>query len=215
MVREAEGRIRLEFPLGHRIYQPRGWASHVRFSPKGDLLAFEDHVQTGDDGRVVVIDREGNVKATSGFFITVQGVSWSRDGKEVWFTASREGAARAIFAMDLSGKERLVLRVPGTLTVQDITRAGRVLLTIDNAQFGILGLRAGETNERNLSWFDWSLTSDLSPDGKNLLFFESGEGVGSNYSIFMRGNGWVSRGAPGKRRIPCPFARRQMGGRDR
>jgi dipeptidyl aminopeptidase/acylaminoacyl peptidase len=79
------------------------------------------------------------------------------------------------------------LRVPGTLTVQDITRAGRVLLTIDNAQFGILGLRAGETNERNLSWFDWSLTSDVSPDGKNLLFFESGEGVGSNYSIFMRG----------------------------
>ena len=187
VIREAEGRNRLEFPLGHTIYQPRGWASHVRFSPKGDLLAFADHVETGDDGRVVVIDREGNVKATSGFFITVQGVSWSRDGKEVWFTASREGAARAIFAMDLSGKERVVLRVPGTLTVQDITRAGRVLLTIDNAQFGILGLRAGETNERNLSWFDWSLTSDVSPDGKNLLFFESGEGVGSNYSIFMRG----------------------------
>jgi Tol biopolymer transport system component len=159
----------------------------VRFSPKGDLLAFADHVETGDDGRVVVIDREGNVKASSGFFITVQGVSWSRDGKEVWFTASREGAARAIFAMDLSGKERVVLRVPGTLTVQDITRAGRVLLTIDNAQFGILGLRAGETNERNLSWFDWSLPSDVSPDGKDLLFFESGEGVGSNYSIFMRG----------------------------
>jgi eukaryotic-like serine/threonine-protein kinase len=186
-IRFAGGRDRLEFPLGRTIYQPQGWASHVRFSPGGDLLAFEDHVQTGDDGRVVVIDREGKVKATSGFFTTTQGLAWSRDGKEVWFTASHEGAARAIYAMDLSGKDRIVLRVPGTLTLQDITRDGRVLLTVDNAQFGMLGLRSGDTNERNLSWFDWSLTADVSPDGKNLLFFESGEGVGSNYSVFMRG----------------------------
>jgi Tol biopolymer transport system component len=89
--------------------------------------------------------------------------------------------------MNLSGKERLVLRVPGALTLQDITRGGRVLLTVDNAQFGMLGSRSGETNERNLSWFDWSLTADVSPDGKNLLFFESGEGVGANYAIFLRG----------------------------
>jgi eukaryotic-like serine/threonine-protein kinase len=185
-VRFVEGRFRLEFPLGRILYQPRGWVSHVRFSPKGDLLAFEDHVQTGDDGRVVVIDREGNVKATSRFFTTAQGLAWSRDGKEVWFTASPEGAARAVYALDLFGKERLLLRVPGTLTLQDVTRDGRVLLTVDNAQFGILAQRAGETNERNLSWFDWSSTADLSPDGNNLLFFESGEGVGANYSVFMR-----------------------------
>jgi Tol biopolymer transport system component len=186
-VRLVEGRFRVEFPLGHNIYQPRGWASHVRFSPKGDLIAFQDHVQTGDDGRVVIIDREGKVKATSGFFTTSQGLAWSRDGKEVWFTASHEGSARAIYALNLSGKDRLVLRVPGTLSLQDIARDGRVLLTVDNAQFGTLGLSAGETNERNLSWFDWSIAADLSPDGKSLVFFESGEGVGSNYSIFMRG----------------------------
>jgi eukaryotic-like serine/threonine-protein kinase len=159
----------------------------LRFSPKGDLLAFQDHVQTGDDGRVVIIDRQGKVKATSSFFTTTQGLAWSRDGKEVWFTASHEGAARGVYALDLSGKERLILRVPGTLTLQDVTRDGRVLLTVDNAQFGILGLGAGDTIERNLSWFDWSLVADVSPDGKTLLFFESGEGVGSNYSVFIRG----------------------------
>jgi len=186
-VRLAGGRFQVEFPLGHSLYQPRGWASHVRFSPKGDLLAFQDHVQTGDDGRVVVIDRKGKVKATSSFFVTTQGLAWSRDGKEVWYTGSHEGAARAIYAMDLSAKERLVLRVPATLTLQDITRDGRALLTVDNAQFGMLGLSAGDTAERNLSWFDWSLAADVSSDGKTLLFFESGEGVGSNYSIFIRG----------------------------
>ncbi len=181
------GDVRLEFPLGHVIYQPQGWISHVRFSPRGDLIAFADHVQTGDDGRVVITDRQGNIKKTSSFFITVQGLAWSRDGKEVWFTASREGAARAIYALDLSGKERVILRVPGTLTLQDITREGRVLLTIDNAQFGIMGSRPGEQGERNLSWLDWSIASDLTADGKNLLFFESGEGVGPNYSSFIRG----------------------------
>ncbi len=177
----------LEFPIGKLIYRPRGWVSHLRFSPKGDMLAIADHVPTGDDGRVVVIDRDGNRKASSSFYVTVQGLAWTPNGKEVWFTASKEGASRALYAMDLSGRERLVVRVPGVLTLQDIARNGRVLLTVETNQFGILGLREGEKNERDLSWFDWSLTGDVSPDGKSLTFFESGEGVGSNYSVFMRG----------------------------
>jgi len=177
----------LEFPVGRVVYQPRGWVSHARFSPRGDLIAIEDHVPNGDDGRVVVLDRNGIIKTASSFFITVQGLAWSPDGKEVWFTASKEGSSRALYAMNLSGKERLVLRVPGVLTVQDITRNGRALLTVESDHFGILGFHDGDKNERDLSWFDWSLIGDVSPDGKNLIFFESGEGVGSNYSVFMRG----------------------------
>jgi Tol biopolymer transport system component len=140
-----------------------------------------------NDGRIVITDRQGNHKVASSFFTTAEGLAWSRDGKEIWFTAAREGAARAIYAMDLAGKERLVLRVPGTLTLQDITPDGRVLLTVDNDQIGVLGARSGETSERDLCWFDWSLTADASRDGKNLVFFESGEGVGANYSTFIRG----------------------------
>jgi eukaryotic-like serine/threonine-protein kinase len=177
----------LQFPIGKVIYQPRGWLSHVRFSPHGDLIAIADHIPNGDDGRVVVLDRNGDVKLASSFFITVQGVAWSPDQKEVWFTASKEGSSRALYAMTLSGKERLVLRVPGVLTVQDITKNGRALMTVESDHFGILGFHDGDKNERDLSWFDWSLLSDVSPDGKNLIFFESGEGVGSNYSVFMRG----------------------------
>jgi serine/threonine protein kinase len=179
--------IDLEFPVGKTIYHPRGWISHPRFSPRGDLIAVADHVPNGDDGRVVVVDRNGNIKVASSFFITVQGLAWSPDGKEVWFTASKEGSSRALWAMTLSGKERLVLRVPGVLTVHDITRNGRALLTIESDHFGMLGFRDGDKNERDLSWLDWSLTGDVSPDGKNVVFFESGEGVGSNYSVFMRG----------------------------
>ena len=187
VARATAGRIHLEFPVGKIIYQPRGWVSHVRFSPRGDLIAIEDHVPTGDDGRAVILDRNGNIKVASSFFITVQGLAWSPDEKEVWFTASKEGSSRALYAMNLSGKERLLMRVPGVLTLQDLTRSGRALLTIESDNFGILGFHDGDKNERNLSWFDWSLIGDVSPDGKSLVFFESGEGVGSNYSVFMRG----------------------------
>src|SRR5581483_9837612 len=142
----------LEFPIGKSIYRPRGWVSHIRFSPHGDLIALADHVPTGDDGRVVIVDREGKVKISSSFYVTVQGLAWTPNGREVWFTASKEGASRALYAMDLSGKERLVLRVPGVLTLHDITRNGRTLLTVESDQFGILGLHDGDKNERDLSW---------------------------------------------------------------
>jgi eukaryotic-like serine/threonine-protein kinase len=187
IARENAQNVRLEFPAGRIIYQPQGWVSHLRFSRSGDHIAFADHVTLGDDGRVVIVDREGNRKVSSSFYTTIEGLAWSADGKEVWFTASPSGAARAIYAMDMSGKQRLVLRVPGTLTLQDITRDGRVLLCVDSAQFGIFGLSEGETVERNLSWFDWSGAASISADNKNLILFESGEGVGARYAVFMRG----------------------------
>ncbi len=177
----------LEFPVGRVIYQGRGWVSHVRISRKGDFLAFADHILNGDDGRVVIVDRNGRHAVSSSFYTTVEGVAWSSDGKEVWFSASPSGAARALYAMDIKGKERLVMRVPGTLTLQDITREGRVLLSEDNAQVGVMALPPGEQVEKNLSWFDWSLLSDLSPDGKTLAFSETGEASNGKYGVFLRG----------------------------
>ena len=114
--------------------------------------------------------------------------------------------------MNLSGKERLVLRVPGVLTLQDLTRSGRALLTIESDNFGIVGFHDGDKSERDLSWFDWSLIGDVSPDGKNLIFFESGEGVGSNYSVFMRGMDGSPAVRLGSGAFPLSFPGRQVGG---
>ncbi len=186
VARSRFGRNVLEFPGDKVIYKPQGWVSHVRFSRDGNLLAFADHVPTGDDGRIVVVDREGNPKVSSSFYSSIEGVAWSRDGSEVWFTASPGGAARAMYAMNLAGKERLVVRVPGTLSLQDITKDGRVLITEDTPQIMMMALPPGEKNEKNLSWFDWSLLADISPDGKTLIFDESGEAVGARYGSFLR-----------------------------
>lgn len=176
----------LEYPAGNVIYRPNGWVSHVRFSPSGELLAVADHIPLGDDGRVVILDRHGNRKAGSSFYTSVEGVAWSPGGKEVWFSAIPEGASRSLYAMDLSGRERLVYRAPGGLTLHDISPSGRLLLTADKTRLGIFALAPGETHERSLSWFDWSYAADMSPDGKTILFSETGEAVGTNLSIYLR-----------------------------
>jgi eukaryotic-like serine/threonine-protein kinase len=177
----------LEYPIGNVIYSPQAWVSHVRFSPNGEYLAIADHVPSGDDGRIVVIDKHGNHITSSSFFTSVQGLAWGPNGKEVWFSAVPNGAARSLYALDLSGKERLIYRAPGGVTIHDISPSGLVLLTADKVRLGMLALAPGETHERSLSWFDWSLLLDLSADGKTLLFSESGEATGNGSgAIFLR-----------------------------
>ncbi|HYR27066.1 MAG TPA: protein kinase, partial [Thermoanaerobaculia bacterium] len=42
------------------------------------------------------------------------------------------------------------------------------------------------TPERDASWFDWSILSDLSPDGKTILFSETREGGGAKAAVYLR-----------------------------
>ena len=78
------------------------------------------------------------------------------------------------------------MRVAGNLTLQDISREGRLLVTRDTSRTEMLALAPGETKERDLTWLDWSLPSGISPDGGVVLFSESGEGGGAGYSVYIR-----------------------------
>jgi serine/threonine protein kinase/dipeptidyl aminopeptidase/acylaminoacyl peptidase len=187
VVRKEAGKTRLEYPVGRLLYETAGWISHPRVSPGGDLVAFLDHPIQGDDmGSVVTVDRDGRLESLSTDWITAYGLAWSGNGREIWFTATRVGVARAIWAVSLTGRERLIARTPGELTIQDVSADSRVLLTSDNGKVGIIGLPPGEQRERDLSLLDWSLIRDLSPDGRQLLFDESGEGAGSRQGVYLR-----------------------------
>ena len=193
IVRDVSGRNQLEFPIGKVLYETSGWISHPRVSRKGDLVAFLDHPLPGDDaGSLRIVDLSGNVKTLATGFQTAQGLAWSADGQEIWFTASRLGAKRAIYASTLGGRERLIARVPGTLSLHDIWQDGRVLLARDTFRRELIGLASAESKESDLSWFDYSYPSELSPDGKVLLFSEEGEGGGPNYSVYQRKIGETS-----------------------
>jgi DNA-binding winged helix-turn-helix (wHTH) protein/Tol biopolymer transport system component len=187
VVRDVRGRNRLESPIGHVLYETGGWISHPRFSPSGERIAFIDHpVQNDDRGSVAAVDLGGRKQTLSTGWISAQGLAWSPGGEEVWFTAARTGNARALRAVSLAGQERLIERSFGSLTLHDISATGRVLLSQDNVRLCINCLAPGETRERDLSWFDWSLARDLSPDGRWLLFTEAGEAGGTNYRAYMR-----------------------------
>ncbi len=187
IVRDVGGRNQLEYPIGKVLYATSGWISHPRMSRNGDRVAFLDHPLPGDDGGAVdVVDVNGKVQTLSSGFETVQGLAWSADGQEIWFTACRRGSERAVYAVTLSARERLITPVPGTLTLHDIWRDGRVLLARDTWRRELIGVTVGEAKERDLSWFDYSYPAELSPDGKTLLFDEEGEGGGSAYSVYLR-----------------------------
>jgi Tol biopolymer transport system component/predicted Ser/Thr protein kinase len=197
VVREVSGRSRLEYPMGKLLYDTGGWISHPRISPKGDLIAFIDHPFPGDSiGAVAVVDLTGKEKTLSRMQTGgALGLAWSPNGKEVWFTATLVGIDRALYAVSLSGSERLVARVPADLTLQDAWPDGRVLLTRDNWRRGVAVHVPGDTAERDLTWLDWTYPLTLSADGKTLLFREEGEGGGPSYAAYLR----TTDGAPAVR----------------
>jgi eukaryotic-like serine/threonine-protein kinase len=187
VVREVSGRSRLEYPAGCALYETGGWISHPRFSREGDLIAFIDHpVQNDDRGSIAIVGMDQKARLISADWLSAQGLAWGAAGREVWFTATKQGNSRALYGVTLDGEERLLHRAAGTLTLQDIAPSGRMLLTRNSVRVGIICLAPGETRERDLSWLDWSLARDLSADGRTLLFTEAGEGGGASYGVYVR-----------------------------
>jgi Tol biopolymer transport system component len=194
IVRDVVGRNRLEYPADKVLYETGGWVSHPRVSPDGNWVAFLDHPMQGDDGgSVAIVDNNGKKKTLASGFYTTQGLAWSADGKEVWFTGSRVGANRALYAVSLDGHERLVSAMPGTLILFDIWKDGRILLIRATWRRELLGSSGQKNTETDLSWLDYSYPADVSQDGQSLLFDEEGEGGGTYgkggvwaYTVYMR-----------------------------
>ncbi len=183
VIRNVNGRDRLEYPIGKVLYETTGgWISYPRVSPKGDYVAFFDHPNQGDDsGSLAVVDTSGNKKTLTRQWYGTEGLAWTSDGSEIWFTASELGLFHYISATTLSKKLRLVTRVPGSLVMFDIWKDGRVLLARADRRREVMGLAPGAAKERDLSWLDYSFPADLSADGKTLLFDEEGIGGGVQY----------------------------------
>ena len=187
IVREVGGAQQLEYPIGKVLHRTAGWLESVHVSPGGDLVAFLDHPARGDDGgTVAVVDAAGKKRTLTEPFASGHGLAWSRSGDEVWYTAAKVGGNRALYAAGLHGGERTLYRITGNLTLQDVARDGRVLVTQDVERLGNLGRGPGQEKEVELTWLDWALANDLTPDGKTLLFTESGEGGGPGYSAYTR-----------------------------
>lgn len=173
------GGSRLEYPAGRVLYQTDGWLSHLRFSPQGDAIAFAEHpVKADDKGHVSLIDLHGNKRDLTGEYPGgLQGIAWTPDGGQVWYTASESGTNFELRSVNRrGGPSRLVLRAPGRLTLQDISRHGLVLMTRDTIRPSVMDRRGDSDRERDVAWLDFSEVRDLSPDGTWVLLTEAGVG---------------------------------------
>jgi len=188
VVRTVGGRCRLEFPIGNVVYDTVGWIGHPRFNPAGKAIALLDHPFINDDrGTVVLVTLAGKARrALTKESQSVEGLAWSPDGKEVIFAAEDGQTARAINAVDMNGKQRLVASSAGPLWLHDVAPDGRLLVSREIVRAGIVGIRGNEP-PLDLSWFDYSVVRDLSADGKTIIFSESGEAGGAIFGVYLRG----------------------------
>ncbi len=185
--RKVGGHFQLEFPPGKVLYQSDGYIADLRFSPAGDKIAFVDHDILGDDRGVVdIIDRQGNRKVLTREFSTVQGLAWPPSGNEIWFTAGVNTEPSSLRAVDLRGKERVLLSSPVRLHLHDISKDQSVLLSVEDYrdQQILSDITTGKT--RDVSSFPFQITEALSSDGKMLLLNTYVAGANSDYNLYTQ-----------------------------
>ena len=177
IVVDEPNNARLEFPPGHVLYQQNsGWLGHPRFSPDGALIAFENHPIDSDDGSLDVIDLQGNHTIITDGWVSLEGLAWRPDGKEIWFagTLKTSGWSDAIHAITLDGKDRIVLAMPW-VRLLDVSSDGRVLLAYQDWRRILIGKFPGDPAEHPYSWLDDTNATAITDDGHALTFVESGE----------------------------------------
>ncbi|HEV8225185.1 MAG TPA: protein kinase, partial [Rubrobacteraceae bacterium] len=188
VIHVVNGRSRLEFPIGRVLYESNASLVCLRFSPKGDLLAFVEHSSRDSfAGTVCVIDLEGHRRALTPEWRGLwSNLAWTPEGDGVIFSGSTSGARRWLNLVKLSGEARAIARPPGNTLMYDISREGRTLVGSGYARGEIVEPAAGDVAGQKISWFDWGEPVDLSADGRSLLFRESGEGADGKYVTFLR-----------------------------
>ena len=193
----------LEYPVGKVLYENLGYISHMRFSPGGDAIAFMDHPIPGDDrGTVVLVDLIGNKRTLTPEWEGEEGLAWYPDGSEVWFTATSSGEHRTLYAVAKKGKQRIVLRIPGSLHLEDIGPNARVLLT--GREFRYEVMLGGVNGTRKLSWSEIMEARTLSRDGKFVVMSDMSSPE-TDYRVYLAkldgspavllGSGFAPRGS--------------------
>ena len=183
----ANGRFRLEYPIGHTMYETDGYISDVRVSPKGDLVAFADHPILGDTkGTVAVVDSAGRKHVLTPPQAGILGLSWDPAGKEIWFSGTESGIAAQLKSVSLTGHSRLLADTPGTLVINDVARDGRVLLRHESSRT-ITVASGPDHKEQDLTITDWTVVIAISPDGRRTLLEEEGTGSHApDYDLYVR-----------------------------
>jgi hypothetical protein len=176
----------LEYPIGTVLYKSP-LLTDLRFSPDGRHLAVIEHSSASDDrGNAAILRTTGEKIATGPLRDSQRGLVWSPAGDEIWLTSPLENAR--LFGLDLKGRSRELLDLPGRFFVRDIASDGRILIDEGDTRRGIVVVADNGESQRDVSWLDYSYLRGISADGRTIVFEEEGHGsaIQSGYRTFVR-----------------------------
>jgi DNA-binding winged helix-turn-helix (wHTH) protein/Tol biopolymer transport system component len=181
-----EGMYSVQYPPGKTLYRSSNWIDDLRVAPHGDRVAFVKHpVPMDDGGDVVMAGVDGRSRILSAGWESIEGLAWHPAEREIWFTAARSGIDRSLMAVDMKGRLRQVAQIPGGMLLRDISPAGDVLISRATSRMSMFWGNMDRSAPQDISWLDWSRAVAISYDGKRVLFDETGQGGGSQYSVYL------------------------------
>jgi eukaryotic-like serine/threonine-protein kinase len=187
VVRAVGGKFRLEYPTGTVLYENEKRPPMMpRVSADGKLVAFFDFDMEVGDYALCVIGPNHPRQVLSRGWRAIGALNWSHDNREIWFSGGQPGGDPAMYAVTLSGAQRLITQTGGMIVMQDVARDGRVLLSTVNSRLGILYAPPNGAPQRDLSWLDSSLIYEISNDAQSIVFVELSNGQGRNSAIYLR-----------------------------
>ena len=184
IIRDGGAGMALEFPIGHPLVTlDRTEIDLLRASRDGSMFAFAVHPITSDSaGSLVVFDRGGHEIARGKPHTNIDGIAWAPKDREVWM--STEGG---LVAMDLQGRERVLLRSSHDLFLRDVLPDGRVLVAPRDGRVRAY-VQSGDKPDDDIAWRDTSFVIAVSRDGSTIGMLD-GEGVdqtSEGYQLFFR-----------------------------
>jgi hypothetical protein len=181
VARVIDDRTVLEYPMGRALYRTTGSVVALCVLPDGAVALHETAAETGEY-LMSLVDVSGARRVLSGGWRELgRAMAWSASTNEVVFSGWKGPGDISINAVTTSdpARTRLVARVPVDIWVQDVDRRGRILLTRNLPRGGVLALAPGNTQEREVSWLDFSSVIDLSDDGRLIVLADFGGELGA------------------------------------
>ncbi len=180
-----DGDGRIEWPIGHVVFESFLLSWDLAISPDGARLAFAEF-SSGPGLTIWTMDRQGKKTAAAAGLTSFGHLAWSKRTGNLLFLGGRGNGDLGLRSVSPSGRERLLWQAPPGFNLHDVAPDGRLLLERYNVRRGVIWVPPGGTRQIELGWLDKTELEKISPDGRMIVFNEIGEGGGPKGGVFIR-----------------------------
>jgi Tol biopolymer transport system component len=177
----------IQMPPGTTVARSRGNLMSVRIAPDGRTVAYWRQNRNEDlPGQLALAGAGARERVLCRIDYACTGLAWNPRTRELWYSEADTTGSTYLRAVSTNGRIRTLLSLAGSAALQDIAADGSVLLAISSSRKAMHVLAPGQAEERDLSWLASSYPTDLSPDGRTIVFRESGAATGRTSATYLR-----------------------------